>query len=64
MVRDTAVVRDQPEKVHGGGHYDGFRGDGRWVGLQCTTIDREEALVGHTELGSLYLLFRPHLLAL
>lgn len=52
-----------PEKLYGGGHYDGFRGDSRWVGLQSSPLASDEALLGYTELGSFYLLERPHVLA-
>jgi len=79
--RAVVQKKENPEKIYGGGHYDGFRGDGRWVGLQCTTLPTtsassssssssssvvsggEEVLVGHTELGSLYMLLRPNVLA-
>jgi hypothetical protein len=79
QTRAVSQKKENPEKIYGGGHYDGFRGDGRWVGLQCANLPAsssssssssaspgtggEEVLVGHTELGSLYLLLRPNVLA-
>jgi len=79
VCRDVSNVVQKEEKVnkaYGGGHYNAFRGDGKWIGLDCTVSNGEdspspsvsstvgsEVLVGSTDTGSLYAFYAPHVLA-